>query len=227
MPSVFIPMARFPNVPFLAGVPQLVRSALFQPANHVSLGTQAQSGLWASSQIAPVWGIFDANGNRVVTPDNIYAFNYRAEWRESDYPVEGGGFDTYNKVIVPFENAIRMTKGGTLSDRTAFLKQVDAIAPLTTVYSIRTPEKTYLSVNVLRVEMTRRSSEGAYFIEVDMTFRNVNQLNPQYSTTAANTANAQNPPALPSINQGNVQLLSGVSTQTSAQAAAALVQAPF
>ena len=234
MPSVFVPKPLYPNVPPLPGVPQLVRKTLIT-AEAALLPIQAvldtgllirQLILFASSH-APVWGIFDSNGNQVVSPDNIYAFNYRAEWRESDYQVEEGGFGTYNKVIVPFENAIRMTKGGTLSDRTVFLKQIDAIAPLTTVYSIHTPEKTYLSVNVLRVEMTRRSSEGAYFIEVDMTFRNVNQLNPQYSTTAANTANAQNSSALPAINQGNVQLLSGVPDQTSAQAITALSDAPF
>ena len=227
MPSVFVPKAMFPNVPFLPGVPQLARSALFQPANHVTLGAQAQRGLWSSSQVAPVWGLFDSNGNRVVIPDNIYAFSDRQEWRESDYPVQRGAFASYNKVIVPPENMIRMTKGGSLSDRTAFLKQIDAIAPNTTLYQIRTPEKTYLNRNILRVELMRRSSEGAYFIEVDITLRDINEQNPQYSTTAANTSNAQNPPALPPTNQGNVQPLSLVAGQTAAQAAAALAQAPF
>lgn len=227
MPSVFIPKALFPNVPFLPGVPQLVRSALFQPANTVSLGSQAQRNLWSSSQVAPVWGIFDSNGNRVVVPDNIYAFSDRQEWRESDYTVQRGAFESYNKVIVPAENMIRMTKGGSLSDRTEFLSQIDAIAPNTTLYQIRTPEKTYLNRNVLRVELMRRSSEGAFFIEVDITLRNINEQNPQYSTAAANTANAQNPPALPATNRGNVQPLSAVASQAAAKATAALVQAPF
>jgi hypothetical protein len=233
MSSVFIPKPLYPNVPPLPGVPQLVRKAL-TTAEAVLLPIQAaldtgllirQLILFASTQ-APVWGIFDSNGNRVISPDSIYAFNDRQEWRESDYPVEGGGFSTFNKVIVPFENGVRLTKGGSLADRTAFLKTVDMIAPLTTVYQIRTPEKTYLSVNVLRVELLRRSSEGAYFLEVDMTFRNVKVQNAQYSSTAANTANAQNPSAIPFVNKGNVQP-SSVSTQTAAQAAAALVQAPF
>jgi len=227
MPSAFIPLPPFPNVPFLPGVPQLVRSALFQPANTITLGSQAQRGLWASSQIVSVWGIFDSNGNEVVVPDNIYAFNDRQEWRVSDYPVEDGGFGSYNKVIVPFENMVRLTKGGSLSERTAFLKSIDTIAPLTTLYQLRTPEKTYLNVNVLRVDLTRRSSEGAYFLEVDITFRNVRQQNPQYSSTAANTVKAQNPAALPAINRGTVQPSSILSAQTAAQATTALLKAPF
>jgi len=205
MPSVFIPKPPFPNVPFLLGVPQLVRSLLFQPATTVVLGAQAQHGLWASAQVAPSWGIFDDNGNKVITPDNVYAFSDRREWRESDYPVQRGAFDTFNKVIIPPEQMVRMTKGGTLSQRTAFLKSIRNIEGDTNTYAILTPEETYFSVNITRVELVRRSSEGAYFLEVDVFFRTIVEQNAQYSTTAANTANAQNPPALPPVNQGNIQ----------------------
>lgn len=229
MPSIFVPKPPFPNVPFLLGVPQLVRSLLFQPATQVTLGAQAQHNLWASAQVAPSWGVFDSNGVKVINPDNIFAFSDRAEWRESDYPVQKGAFATFNKVVVPFEDTLRMTKGGSLSDRVAFLKSIDDIAGDTNQYSIRTPEKTYTGMNILRRELLRRSSEGAYFLEVDIFFRNVIEQNPQYSTAAANTANAQNPSALPAVNQGNVQLvpLTSAQSSTSAQAAAAIAQAPF
>lgn len=227
MPSVFIPKPPFPNVPFLLGTPQLVRALLFQPATQVVLGAQAQHGLWASAQVAPSWGVFDDNGNKVINPDNIYAFDNRAEWRESDYPVQRGAFGTFNKVIVPPESSLRMTKGGTLSQRTAFLKSIDAIAGDTNTYSILTPEKTYFSQNIIRAELLRRSSEGAYFIEVDIFFRSVVEQNVQYSTTAANTANAANPPALPSVNQGNVQTKPTVPNSVQAVAANAIASAPL
>jgi len=229
MPSIFIPKPPFPNVPFLLGVPQLVRSLLFQPATTVTLGAQAQHNLWASAQVVPSWGIFNDSGVKVINPDNIFAFSDRAEWRESDYPVQRGAFASFNKVVVPFEDTVRMTKGGSLSDRTAFLASIDAIAGDTNVYSIRTPEKTYTNMNVLRRELLRRSSEGAYFLEVDIFFRNIIEQDPQYSSTAANTANAVNPSALPAVNQGNVQLvpLASAASSASAQAAAAIAQAPF
>ena len=206
MPSVFIPKPPFPNIPFLLGVPQIVRSLLFQPANNVTLGAQAQHGLWASSQVAPSWGVFDDNGNKVINPDNIYALDSRAEWRLLDYQVQRGAFASFNKVIIPPEQVLRMTKGGTLSARTAFLKSIDRIAGDTNTYNILTPEKTYFSVNVMRgPELMRRSSEGAYFLEVDIHFRSIVEISPQYSTTAANTSSAANPPALPPVNQGNRQ----------------------
>lgn len=229
MPSVLIPKPPFPNVPFLLGVPQLVRALLFQPANNVTLGAQAQHNLWASAQIASSWGVFDSNGNKVIDPDNVFAFNDRQEWRLLDYPVQRGAFSSFNKVIVPFEDSLRMTKGGSLSARRAFLKSIDAIAGDTNIYSIRTPEKTYLSVNILRTELLRRSSEGAYFIEVDVFFRNIIEQTAQYSTAVANTANAQNSAALPAVNQGNVQAvpLTSAQSSTAAQAASAIAQAPF
>lgn len=229
MPSVFVPKPPFPNVPFLLGVPQLVRALLFQPANAVTLGAQAQHNLWASAQVAASWGVFDSNGNKVINPDNIYAFDDRQEWRLSDYPVQRGAFSSFNKVIVPFEDSLRMTKGGSLTERRAFLKSIDAIAGDTNLYSIRTPEKTYLSVNILRTELLRRSSEGAYFLEVDIFFRNIVEQTAQYSTAAANTADAQNSAALPAVNQGNVQAvpLTSAQSSTAAQAANAIAQAPF
>lgn len=229
MPSVFVSKPLFPNVPFLLGVPQLVRAALFQPANTVTLGAQAQHNLWVSSQVAPSWGVFDSNGNKVIDPDNVFAFSDRAEWRESDYPVQRGTFASFNKVVVPFEDTLRMTKGGSLSDRQKFLKSIDDIAGDTNLYQIRTPEKTYLNMNILRRELLRRSSEGAYFLEVDIFFRNIIEQTPQYSTAAANTANAQNPPALPTVNQGNVQAvpLTSAQSSTAAQAANAIAQTPF
>lgn len=229
MPSVFVPKPPFPNVPFLLGVPQLVRALLFQPANTVTLGAQAQHNLWASAQVVPSWGVFDANGNKVINPDNVFAFSDRAEWRESDYPVQRGTFASFNKVAVPFEDMVRMTKGGSLSDRQQFLKSIDDIAGDTNLYSVRTPEKTYLNMNILRRELLRRSSEGAYFLEVDIFFRNIIEQTPQYSSTAADTANAQNPSALPVVNQGNVQAvpLTSAQSSTGAQAANAIAQAPF
>lgn len=236
MPSVFIPKPQFPTVPALPGVPQLVRQSLLS-AQAALTPIQAildtgllirELALLAASR-PQIWGIFDSNGNQVIFPDNIFAFSDRAEWRLLDYPVENGAFGSFNKVIVPFEDSVRMTKGGSLADRNEFLDSIDAIAGDTNLYQIRTPEKSYLNVNVMRRELLRRSSEGAYFLEVDLTFRQIQQQTPQYSSTSTNTANAQNSSAIPTVNQGNVQLapLTSAASSTAAQASSAIAQAPF
>lgn len=222
-------MPPFPNVPQLPGVPQLVRSALTAVNTVLNTGLLVQEIIAFVTAQAPVWGVLDQNNNKVINPDNIYSLNYRAEWRKSNYTNQVGAFTSFNKVEVPFETAVRMTKGGSLSDRKAFLKQIKAIVADTNLYNIATPEETFLNVNVTRFEYTRRSSEGAYFLEVDLMFDAVNQQNAQYSSTSANTANALNPAALPTVNGGNVQAvpLTSAQSSTAAQAASAIAQAPF
>lgn len=229
MPSVFIPMPPFPNVPQLPGVPQLVRSAVIQAQAVLDTGLLVNEIVAFVTAQKPVWGIFDQNNNKVITPDNIFSVNYRAEWRKSNYTQQRGAFVSYNKVVVPFDTAVRMTKGGSVSDRKAFLDQIKAIAGDTNLYNIATPEASFLNVNVTKFEYVRRSSEGAYFLEVDLIFDAINEQDAQYSTTAANTANAVNPAAIPTVNGGNVQAvpLTSAQSSTAAQAASAIAQAPF
>jgi hypothetical protein len=224
MPFSIIPVSPFPNVPALPGVPQLVRSLLFPAAPLPNLGETASPTLWAASQGLPKWGIFNAAGIRVINPDNVFAFDNRNEWRIPDFPIQQGSFASYNKVIIPFELSLRLTKGGSLSDRTAFLKSIETIASDLNLYTVLTPEKSYISVNVIRYEVTRRSSEGAYFLEVDIFFKQINQVAAQYSTTAVNTSNAQNPAAVPPVNQGLIQPSSVVPSAATIKANSAIAQ---
>lgn len=214
MPFPTISVPPFPNVPVLPGVPQLVRSLLFPASPAPTLGTPAATDtLWQSANATPVWGIFDSTGaTQVVTPDSVLDFDNRNEWRVSNFPVQQGGFGTYNKVIVPFEVSVRMSKGGALADRTAFLQQIAAIAGDTNLYTILTPEKSYQNCNVTRYEVTRRGTSGAggpsgafFLTEVDVFFIQIIQVTAQYSTTAVGTQNAQEPQAQPAINNGSTQ----------------------
>jgi hypothetical protein len=214
MPSVFIPVPQFPSVPPLPGVPQLVRAlgALSAPLppNTASL-VQAPTlppTLATAAKTAPVWGIFDSAGNQVVAPDSIMDFNYRSEFRVSDYPVQAGQFANYNKVTVPYEIPIRMVVGSTLDDRTQFISDCETVVASLDLYTVITPERTYVGLNPTRFEMSRRETSGAFFIEAEMYFRQIQQVTPQYSSTvsaAANTSNAQNPGAQPVTSLGLVQ----------------------
>lgn len=195
----------FPNVPQLPGVPQLARLALAVSVTLPLLSRQAAIPVFHASP-APVWGILDAVGNPVLVPDSFLAFGKRNEYDVSKYPVQKGGFSTFNKVFRPFEIPLRLSKGGTQSDREQFLNTLDDISGDTNLYTILTPEKTYPSVNITRSEIYRRGSSGAYFFaEVDISFIEIRQVTAQYSSTAMDTANAKDPDALPAVSQGLVQ----------------------
>jgi hypothetical protein len=104
----------FPNVPSLPGVPQVPRSAAFTPTEVTTLGVDAiSSKLWEASQAPAQWGIFTTDLSRqIVTPDSVVDFNVRPQWEVSTFPVQDGTFASYNKVKVPAEYVVRMTKGG-------------------------------------------------------------------------------------------------------------------
>lgn len=217
---------QYPNVPNLPGVPQVPRQPGVAPSTGPTLGTPAAQGtLWQSAQTAPAWGIFDSSGNQVVTPDSVYDFSYSKPYDVPTFPIQSAsnaptGFATYNKVELPYENTVRMTKGGSESDRATFLYQVDVLAGSLALYTIATPEKRYLNANVTNVAVTRRGAGGAYFLaEVDVSFIQVMQTTAQYTTTGLpNTANAADPTAQPSVSQGNVNP-QAVPAQTQQQAA--------
>lgn len=203
MPNPIINVPEFPNVAQLPGVPQLVRAN--QAINTVRLAVGAVSQfLGAATAAKPTWAILDANGNVIIQPDSFLDFDNSNEWKIADFPIQDGEFSSYNKVVIPYTASVKLSKGGSLQDRKNLLDKIQSIAGDTNLYSILTPEKQYPDVNILRYAIRRLGREGAYFFaDLEIFFRNIQSVSSQYSTTTANTVNAQNPAATPSQNLGN------------------------
>jgi len=141
-----------------------VQSALgavqaLMPADAPTLPTQPAT--------AAQWGVFQ-NGAAVVLADNVVAFDYKKDWRISNYPQEEGAFQSYNKVTMPYDARITMTKGGNNTDRQNFLKQLDAVAASFDLYDVVTPERIYSSANVSHVDYSRTSTNGVGLLTVDI-----------------------------------------------------------
>ena len=209
-----IDVALYPDVPAVRGVPQLRRPLTQNELRVLAFATAAISGrLWQSAKNRPRWGIFNANNEVVVDPDSFLALDNRNEFRVSDFPVQQGAFASYNKVATPFELVLRLSKAGTLDSRTRFLSDIDAALKTLDLFTIITPERSYLNVNLIRYEVTRRGKDGAYFLtDVDLYFREIREVAAQYSTTQAATRNAQQPSARPPVNDGIVQPIDGAAS---------------
>lgn len=222
--AITVPLPPFPNVPNLPGVPQIARSLIFAALAPPALGFAAEPGvLWQATQAAPVWGVFDANNNEVINADSVQDFGWRQEYRVSNYQIQRGAFASYNKVALPFESSVVLSKGGSLSERTAFLQQIDTVAASLATYKILTPEKTYLNVNVTRPELSRRGPANACFFDVELFFVQIAEVEQQYSTSTPNTpstANSSVPSAVPPINSGqNNPQTPSTAVQSAARAA--------
>lgn len=228
-----VPKAAYPNVPDLPGVPALPRSPNFPPVAASVLGliegtiwqalTAApvwgiyQSGAGASStffdrlkaalpQIGVAGFILNPSSGTpglVAQADSVIDLGYRNENRISSFPVQAGSFANYNKVNNPYEVMVRMTRGGTVADRTSFLSAIDSASKSLDLYDVVTPEKTYTNANIQGYSYRREARNGANLMIVDLILIEIRQVQPLYST--ASTANSSLSAAVPSTNVGKVQ----------------------
>ena len=214
----------FPNVPKLPGVPAIPRSAKFPPAARVDLGL-LQGALWRIFQVQNQWGIFDSKGKPLADPRRFQglagdllntlggttvstgAMDYSKETKVADFPVERGGFASYNKVETAAEPVVTLCMTGSESDRKKFLDAIDKATKSTDLYSVVTPEVTYIDYSIERYNYQRRSSKGATLLIVDISLKEVRQVSAQYAQSNKNSqvGDTKEAGATPQVDSGKVQ----------------------
>jgi hypothetical protein len=174
--------------------------------------------LWRMFQGQARWGIFDASGNPMGNPSQFMdippvvlstiglgptlstnAVDYTKEMRISDFPIERGGFASYNKVELPASPVVTLCFGGSDGDRSAFLDALDVATKSIDLYSVATPDATYIDYSIERYNYSRRSSKGATMLIVEVALREIRQVSAQYTQVAKDTS------AAPVQDNGKVQ----------------------
>lgn len=155
----------FPDVPVALGVPPVQRNPNVPNVSVERLTKDADS---LSTDQSIIWGIFGQSGGLALRPDNITAFEFQREYRISDYPIEEGSFESFNKVTLPYDIRVVMTKGGSLSDRKTFLDAVDAVVASLDLYTIVTPERAYVNANLVRQDYRREATSGVSLLMVEL-----------------------------------------------------------
>ena len=153
-----------PLVPNVLGVPPLTS---YSPAASLVFLT-ADLVLSLVGFLFPVqWGIF-LNGLPIIDADSVVSFEYKQEWTVSDFPLEQGAFQSYDKVQVPFDVRVRYATGGSQVDRQSFLDSIQAIAGSLLLFDVVTPEAIYNSVNITHWDYRRTSTNGVGLLVVDI-----------------------------------------------------------
>lgn len=219
-----MPLIPFPSVPKLPGVPALPRSPSFPPLVRVGLGL-VQGMLWRIFQVQTRWGIFDSKGKPLGDPAKFTglignaldaaglgstlstnAVDYSKETRVSDFPLERGSFASYNKVEAPASPIVTLCLTGSEKNRRTFLEAIDKACKSTDLYSVVTPEVTYIDYSVERYNYSRRASKGATLLIVEITLKEIRQVSSQY--TQSNKGQVDQPKeagATPQADNGKVQ----------------------
>lgn len=183
-----------PNVPKVPGVPNLASYA----AGTIALMIEDAIGSLVFGNSASVWGVYQ-DGLPVIDHDSFVAFDFRQDFSILDYPVEDGGFQSYNKVQLPPEIRVRVSCGGPISRRQAFLASIDAVMSTTELYDVVTPETVYLGYNFSHRDFRRAGDQHNGLIVVDLWLTRIRE------TSSATFTNTQQPPAAGQQNTGNVQ----------------------
>lgn len=163
-----------------AGVPAL----LDPPADQTPqpLLTSDSPAIQPTSRI-PAWGIY-LDGAIALEADSILKVEYKASARISNAPQEDGAFQAFNKVQAPYESRVQMTKGGSESDRAAFLDALEAAKQSLNLYDIVMPEKSYLNANITGYSLVRTARSGVTLLTVELVFEEVRQASaPVFTAT--------------------------------------------
>jgi len=191
-----------------SGIPPLLNAV--STVSAVLLTADAIGGLLGLLGGPSPWGIY-LNGEVVVIADAVTAVEYKKDSHISDYPIEGGKFETYNKTAQPFDVRVTFVAGGSDANRALFLSSIEDIVDDYNLYSVITPEATYQNCNVVHHDYRRTTQNGRGIIAVTVWLKQV-----RISTSSTGSTTAQ-PSGASAVNGGSVQ----TSTPSSAQSAAA------
>lgn len=160
----------------------------------------------------PRWGIFTSAGLPLVVADTIEAVDFRIEARVSDYPVEAGGFQSYDKVQLPYDMRVAMACDGQSSgvaaalglgrgtmDKTLFLSNLTTAQASLDMFLVMTPDASYPNMNVVHYDYRRTRERGASILHVEVWLQEIRDTATQQFTST------QSPTSQADQNQGTVQ----------------------
>jgi hypothetical protein len=194
----------FIDVPNVPGVPAL---SSYAASGITQVFADAAAAVF-STIFGIEWGIF-LIALPVLSYDNQIFFGYQQEWVISDYPVEAGSFQSYDKVQKPATVRVRIAAGGSTLNRFAMLESIALQMSTTLLYNIVTPEAVYLNFCFEREEYVREA-DNVGLIAVDLIFREVLQ------SATASFQNTATPTIAGAQGAGNVSTTTPTDAQTAA-----------
>jgi hypothetical protein len=179
-----------------------------------------QGTLWRSLALRNKWGVFDSKGKALADPAKFQAvreavgipftqtlsfssLDYSKDMATSDFPVERGSFASYNKVEKPAEPTVNLNFEGSESDRKKFLSNLDAATKSVGLYSVVTPEVSYIDYSIDRYSYKRESSNGVTLLKVTLNLKEIRQVSEQYTNRQISAV--KNPTSSDATNNGKVQ----------------------
>ena len=192
----------FPNYP---GVPPLQSATVAAAALVVTPALTNLLDLFAQN-----WGIFsqpvtaNAQSVQVIVPDNFLELDYVNSSSIPTFPQEQGAFASYNKVQNPRSHTVTMSKGGSKKDMADFVATLETLESSLDLFTIVTPNKSYINANIDKCEYHRTAVSGAGMIIATLHFTEIRQASAIFSQPGAVNATDTVPSAQAQVSNGQV-----------------------
>ena len=162
--------------------------------------------------MARPWGLY-INNQPAIVAESCVSVELGQDYTLSQYVLENGAFESYDKVWMPYTIRMRLSQGQNDLDRQAFLDSLESLAGDTNIYQAVTPEKVYPSVNVSHYDYRRGARNGVSLIVAELWLTQILQnVTPQY-------LNVRSPTVAAPVSGGNVQTTAATSQQQSSVSA--------
>ena len=127
-------------------------------------------------------------GEYALEPDSFVNFEYKVDHKIPNYPIQNGSFASYNKIALPYEIKIRVTKKG-ISNISSFINQILILLNSVQILAVVTPDRIYNSVNLIHFDYKKEAVNGATLLIADLTFEEVRVVvSPSVPTATPNGA---------------------------------------
>ena len=132
------------------------------------------------------------------------SFDYVKSAMVSDFPIERGGFASYNKVELPATPVVSLAITGTVDSRRKFLNDIERACKSTELFTIATPSKVFSGYSINQFGYRQSSSHGANLIVVDLQLKEVREVIVALTTNEKLTKNSKSNTAKPLEDSGKV-----------------------
>lgn len=164
------------------GVPNLLKKAA-KALPYTLLGN-AVSALYDYFVPAPMWGIyFPGTTNIAMHVSSIVELDVSADAVVSDYPIETGSFNTYNKVIRSQFFGVRVTRDGMEYLRSDFLNWLEVERVALSKFDVVCPEYTWANATLVSYRITRNAGAGASMVSADLIFQQIRETSAEYENS--------------------------------------------
>ena len=127
------------------------------------------------------WGVFAVDGNAVAEFAAFLSLGYKAEGKVAKKPVELGSFYSANKWLDPFETEVCLGANGDEATLKGFVEALDAAQAGTDLLSVVTPYKTYLNVNLTKLDYDLKAENGAGLLVANLKLEEIREVEAEYT----------------------------------------------